>query len=189
MDEKQQAVQSPKNLVWIDLEMTGLEVETQVILQAAVVITNEHLEILAEQAFDIWQPDSALVHMTPFVRDMHDKNGLLKRVKASRTELRAAEAQILEIVAAWCPFSATLAGNSIWQDRKFIDKYMPGLAAYLHYRMLDVSALKTIAQRWYPAPCQFKKPTAREHDALVDIKNSVNELKHYRQHLLAAPSA
>jgi oligoribonuclease len=180
-------VQSASNLVWIDLEMTGLEVEVQVILQAAVIITNDRLEVLAEQAFDVWQPESALVHMTPFVRDMHQKNGLLERVKASRVELRSAESQMLATVAAWCPYGATLCGNSIWQDRRFIDKYMPGLAAYLHYRMLDVSAIKTIAQRWYPAPLQFKKPSAGEHDALVDIRNSINELRHYREKLFVAP--
>jgi oligoribonuclease len=185
MDPKQ-PVQSSKNLVWIDLEMTGLEVETQVILQAALIITNERLEILSEEAYDIWQPESAFVNMTPFVQDMHEKNGLLKRVRASRVELKFAEAQMLGTIAAWCTYQATLAGNSIWQDRKFIDKYMPGLSSFLHYRMLDVSALKTVAQRWYPPACQFKKPSVREHDALVDIRNSISEFRHYREHMLVA---
>lgn len=181
------AAQHPGNLVWIDLEMTGLEVETQVILQAALIITNDRLEVLAEQAFDIWQPESAMQFMTPFVRDMHTRTGLLDRVRVSRTELRHAESQMLSTVSSWCPHPAILCGNSIWQDRRFLDKYMPALAGYLHYRMIDVSALKTIAQRWYPTPYQFKKPAAGEHDALVDIRNSIAELRYYREKLLVKP--
>jgi oligoribonuclease len=185
--KKSEPVQNPGNLAWIDLEMTGLDVQRDVILQAAVIVTNERLEVLAEHALDVWQPAEALNAMTPFVRDMHEKTGLLKRVTASRVELRHAESELLGLVAAWCTYPATLCGNSIWQDRKFIDRYMPGLAGYLHYRMLDVSAIKTVVHRWYPAKCHYKKPSAGAHDALVDIKNSINEFRYYREKFFVPP--
>ena len=178
---------SPQNLVWIDLEMTGLDAERDVILQAAVIITNPQLETLAEHACDVWQPPEHLASMSPFVRDMHTKTGLLARVEKSRCDVADAERQVLELVAKWCSYPATVCGNSIWQDRKFIDRYMPGLGRYLHYRMLDVSAIKTVVARWYPAHFQFQKPSEGEHDALVDVRNSIAEFRHYQQHLFVAP--
>jgi oligoribonuclease len=180
------AQQSSENLVWIDLEMTGLEVEEHVILQAALVITNAKLEPLEQFCCDVWQPESALSHMGPFVRDMHEKNGLITRVRASKRDVVDTEKNLLEIVARWCPYSATLCGNSIWSDRKFIDRYMPGLSGYLHYRMLDVSTIKVLASRWYGAEALFQKPPGAEHDALFDIQNSIAELKHYRATLFQA---
>jgi oligoribonuclease len=171
------------NLAWIDLEMTGLDVETQCILQAAVVITDKELNVLAELACDIWQPNSALERMSPFVRDMHEKTGLLARVAMSRTDVHDAEQKLLRVVAEWCGTPATMCGNSIWQDRKFVDKYMPGLGGYFGYRMVDVSSLKVLAARWFGDSAVYAKPKQGQHDALVDIKNSVNELKHYRRTL------
>ena len=175
--------QHPQNLVWLDLEMTGLEVESHVILQAALVITDAELRPLEEFCCDIWQPEAELAKMSPFVRDMHDKTGLLARVQQSLTDTRRAEQQLLEIVTGWCPYGAVLCGNSIWQDRRFIDRYMPGLAAYLTYRLLDVSSVKVLARTWYGQSAVYVKPSAGEHDALVDIRNSIAELAHYRRTL------
>lgn len=170
-------------LVWIDLEMTGLDPKVHVIIQAAIIVTDNELNVLDEAACDIWQPETALEAMSPFVRQMHTKTGLLERLPNSLVDLSDAERQLMTIVAKWCSFPATLCGNSIWSDRKFIDAYMPGLSAYLHYRMLDVSSLKVLAGRWFGAEAQFQKPAAGAHDALVDIRNSITELHHYREHL------
>lgn len=175
--------QHAQHLVWLDLEMTGLEVESHVILQAALIITDAELRPLEEFCCDIWQPEPELQKMSPFVRDMHDKTGLLARVRQSLTDTRRAEQQLLEIVTGWCPYGAVLCGNSIWQDRRFIDRYMPGLAAYLTYRLLDVSSVKVLARTWYGQSAVYVKPTAGEHDALVDIRNSIAELAHYRRTL------
>jgi hypothetical protein len=114
--------------------------------------------------------------MGPFVRNMHEKNGLLARVRASNTDVRHAEQLLLEIVTGWCPYGAVLCGNSIWQDRKFIDRYMPGFGAYLTYRILDVSSVKVLARTWFGQGAVFVKPSAGEHDALVDVQNSIAEL-------------
>jgi oligoribonuclease len=175
--------QSPSNLAWLDLEMTGLDAQVDVILQAALIVTSADLVPLEQFACDIWQPDSELEKMTPFVRDMHDKTGLLPRVRKSRTDLRRAEQQLLEIVSGWCPFGAVLCGNSIWQDRRFIDHYMPGLSAYLTYRLLDVSSVKLLAKTWYGQTALYTKPPEGEHDALVDVQNSIAELAHYKRTL------
>ena len=180
-------VQSSSHLVWLDLEMTGLEVESHVILQAALIVTDAELRPLEQLCCDVWQPEAELAKMVPFVQDMHDKTGLLARVGQSRTDTRRAEQQLLEIVTGWCPYGAVLCGNSIWQDRRFIDRYMPGLAAYLTYRLLDVSSVKVLARTWYGQGAVYVKPTVGEHDALVDIQNSIAELAHYRRTLFRSP--
>jgi oligoribonuclease len=177
---------SPENLAWVDLEMTGLDVDTHCILQAALVITSPDLEVLAELCCDVWQPESALSLMSPFVRDMHEKTGLVERVRRSKLDTGDAEQKLLSVITAWCTFPATLCGNSVWQDRKFIDRYMPGLGRYAGYRMVDVSSIKVLAGRWYGNSAVFVKSKVGAHDALVDIKNSVNELAHYRRTLFAA---
>lgn len=180
------SVPSPDHLVWIDLEMTGLDVARDVILQAAVIVTDADLNVLEELSIDIWQPASELDKMSPFVRDMHDKTGLLARVGKSRVDLKRAEEMLMGVVARHCSYPATLCGNTIWQDRKFIDKYMPGLAAYLHYRLLDVSAIKTVVLRYYPPELHFKKSSAGEHDALTDIRNSIAEFRFYQGSIFRA---
>lgn len=182
--EKPKRSPSPDNLVWIDLEMTGLDVDQHVIVQAAVIITDGQLNPLEEFACDVWQPEAELARMSPFVREMHETNGLIERVRASRFDTGDAEKRLLERVAGWCTYPATVCGNTIWQDRKFIDKYMPGLGRYLHYRLIDVSSLKSLAQRWYPDAAPFAKSKQGEHDALVDIRNSIAELAHYRKTIL-----
>ena len=163
--------------------MTGLDAQADAILQAAVVITDAELTPLEELAMDIWQPETELAKMTPFVRDMHEKTGLVERVRRSKTELRRAEEKLLEVVSGWCPYGAVLCGNSIWQDRRFIDRYMPGLSKYLHYRLVDVSAIKVLAKTWYGPTALYTKPGEGEHDALVDVHNSIKELAHYRKTL------
>jgi oligoribonuclease len=172
-----------QNLVWIDMEMTGLDPATDVILQAALVITTADLEPLVEVAVDIHQPDQALARMTPFVRDMHTRTGLIDRVRRSTTDLGQAERALLQTMSAWCSAPATLCGNSVWADRRFIARYMPAVDRHLHYRIVDVSSVKLLAQRWYGPAAVFKKPPAGEHDAVVDIRNSIAELRHYRRAL------
>jgi oligoribonuclease len=182
-DPSPQRIQGPQNLVWLDLEMTGLDAQVDVIVQAAVIITSGDLLPLEQFSCDIWQPETELMKMTPFVRDMHEKTGLVERVRKSKTDLRRAEQQILEIVSGWCPHGAVLCGNSIGQDRRFVDRYMPGLAAYLTYRLVDVSTIKVLAKAWYGQTALYTKPSEGEHDALVDIKNSIAELAHYKKTL------
>lgn len=168
------------NLAFLDLEMTGLNPERDVIIQAALIVVSRELEPLDEYCCDVWQPDQALSVMSPFVRDMHDKNGLIERVRASRVDVREAERQLLSRVAALCPYPAVLCGNSVWVDRMFLQRYMPALAGYLHYRMVDVTSLRLMAERWHGGGALFVKPSAGEHDALVDTRNSIAELRHYR---------
>lgn len=173
-------MRNASNLAWIDLEMTGLDPQRDVILQAAVIVTDRELVPLDEYCCDIWQPESALEVMSPFVRDMHEKNGLLTRVRGSRVDLREAQRQLLSRIAARCEHPAILCGNSIWVDRGFLDRYMPGLTGYLHYRMIDVTTVRLLVERWFGAEGAFSKSTVGEHDALVDIRNSIAELRHYR---------
>jgi len=175
------------NLVWIDLEMTGLDPSVDVILQAALLITNAALEPLDELAVDIGQPEEALARMSPFVWEMHTRTGLVERVRRSTVDVATAERRLLDCISAWCPAPATLCGNSIWNDRRFIARYMPALDRHLHYRVVDVSSLKVLAERWYGPAAVFVKPTAGAHDAAVDVKLSVAELRHYRDTLFRAP--
>ena len=179
-------VQGAPNLVWIDLEMTGLEPSQDVILQAALVITTADLDPLAKVAVCVHQPDAALASMTPFVRDMHTRTGLIERVRRSSTDLADAERLLLETATAWCAPPATLCGNSVWADRRFIIRYMPALEGYLHYRMVDVSSIKVLAERWFGPSAVFQKAALGAHDAEVDIRNSIEELRHYRRTLFRA---
>lgn len=185
MSRKDKTVRAhtPGALAWIDLEMTGLDAQHDVILQAAVIITDADLSPLESYVCDIWQPPEALERMVPFVRAMHTKTGLLDRVAASEVHLAQAEQELMARVAGHCPFPATLCGNSVGADKRFIERYMPGLAGYLHYRILDVSSVKILAQMWNPS-ARFSKSTTRAHDALFDIENSIAELAHYRKKLL-----
>lgn len=176
--------ESALRLVWIDLEMTGLDPETDAILEIAVVITGADLVPLTQYEAVIWQPESTLERMTPFVRDMHTVNGLLEKVRASEIDLRDAERKALQRISQHCALGeGVLAGNSIHQDRRFLVKYMPQLEGYLHYRQVDVSSLKVLAQAWYPEAPRFEKPD-KDHTALADIRQSIAELKHYRASIL-----
>ena len=174
-------VQAEGNLAWLDLEMTGLDAQRDVILQAALVITNAELQVLEEFSVDIWQPEQELAKMSPFVRDMHEKSGLLARLRGSRIDNWAAEQRLLERITGHCPYPAVLCGNTIGQDKRFIESRMPGLAGYLSYRTIDVSSVKLLAKAWYGSGAMFDKPKDREHDALFDVRNSIAELAHYKK--------
>jgi oligoribonuclease len=170
----------PSNLAFIDLEMTGLDSQHDAIIQAALIVTDRDLQPLDEYSCDIYQPEEVLARMSPFVRDMHEKNGLIERVRVSRIDLRESQRQLLSRVAAHCEYPAVLCGSSIWVDRTFIDRAMPALGGYLHYRMIDVTSVRLLVERWHGASAVYVKPSAGEHDALVDIRNSIAELRHYR---------
>jgi oligoribonuclease len=172
--------QSATNLAWLDLEMTGLDAQRDVILQAALIVTDAQLNVLEEFVCDIWQPDALLERMVPFVKEMHETTGLTDRVRKSKLDLMIAERKLLERVTGWCAYPAVLCGNTIGQDKRFVDQWMPGLAGYLSYRTVDVTSIKLLAKAWYGEDALYEKPVKGEHDALVDIKNSIAELTHYR---------
>jgi len=172
--------QSATNLAWLDLEMTGLDAQRDVILQAALIVTDAQLNVLEEFVCDIWQPDALLERMVPFVKEMHETTGLTDRVRKSKLDLMIAERKLLERVTGWCAYPAVLCGNTIGQDKRFVDQWMPGLAGYLSYRTVDVTSIKLLAKAWYGEDALYEKPVKGEHDALVDIKNSIAELSHYR---------
>ena len=167
--------------------MTGLDPLADVIMQAALIITDAQLNVLEEFVCDVWQPDALLTRMVPFVKDMHGSTGLTERVRKSRVDLMIAERKLLERVAGWCTYPAVLCGNTIGQDKRFVDRWMPGLAGYLSYRTLDVTSIKLVAKAWYGEEAVFEKPQKGEHDALVDIRNSIAELAHYRATLFKTP--
>ena len=177
---------SDQNLVWIDLEMTGLYPDTDRIIEIAVVVTDPNLNHRTEgPVFAVHQSDAALDAMDAWNKGTHGKSGLTERVKASLVDEASAEAQVLEFLKRYVPKSVSpMCGNSICQDRRFLANYMPKLEAFFHYRNLDVSTLKELAKRWKPEILAgFKK--AQAHTALADIHESIEELAYYREHLLA----
>jgi oligoribonuclease len=178
--ERVARTQSSTNLAWLDLEMTGLDAQRDVILQAALIITDAQLNVLEEFVCDIWQPDEALERMVPFVKEMHETTGLTERVRKSKLDLLVAERKLMERVTGWCTYPAVLCGNTIGQDKRFVDQWMPGLSGYLSYRTIDVTSLKLLTKLWYGEEAVYDKPVKGEHDALIDIQNSIAELKHYR---------
>ena len=177
---------SDQNLVWIDLEMTGLYPDTDRIIEIAVVVTDANLNHRTEgPVFAVHQSDAALDTMDAWNKGTHGKSGLIDRVKASTVDDASAEAQVIEFLKRYVPKgSSPMCGNSICQDRRFLANYMPKLEAFFHYRNLDVSTLKELAKRWKPEILAgFKK--AQAHTALADIHESIEELAYYREHLLA----
>lgn len=177
----------PDRLVWIDLEMTGLEPETDQIIEIATIITDGDLELVAEgPVLAIHQPDAVLAAMDEWNTRTHGNSGLTQRVRESDVSVAEAEARTLAFVEAHVgPQRAPLCGNSVWQDRRFLARYMPTLEQYLHYRLIDVSTVKELARRWHPqVAAGFRKEAA--HTALADIRESVAELAHYRTHLFRA---
>lgn len=187
MEESIKRTQSASNLAWLDLEMTGLDAQSDAILQAALIVTDAALVPLEELVVDVWQPPSTLERMVPVVRDMHEKTGLVARVQSSKVDVAGAEKLLMERIIGWCGYPAVLCGNTIGQDKRFIDRWMPGLSGYLSYRSVDVTSLKLLARLWYGESAVYEKPKDGAHDALVDIKNSIDELKHYRKTLFRSP--
>jgi len=171
------------NLIWIDLEMTGLDPDRDVIIEIATVITDKNLNVLAEgPVMAVHQADEILDAMDDWNQEHHGESGLIQRVKQSNISAADAEAQTLKFLTEWVPAKASpICGNSICQDRRFLYRYMPTLEAYFHYRNLDVSTIKELAARWSPQLMNgFSKKST--HRALHDIIESIEELKYYREH-------
>jgi oligoribonuclease len=181
-------VQSPDNLIWIDLEMTGLKPETDLILEIATIVTDKHLQVLAEgPVFAIHQSDETLAAMDDWNLKQHGSSGLMSRVRVSRTDAAKAERETLQFLEAWVePGRSPMCGNSICQDRRFLARHMPALERYFHYRNLDVSTLKELAQRWAPHIAQGLQK-ASSHLALDDVRESIRELEYYRERFLRVP--
>jgi len=172
------------NLIWLDLEMTGLDVEKDVILEIACVITDSQLNIIARgPQFVIHQPDEMLNSMNEEVIQMHKKSGLIDQVRISDITVTFAEQETLQFFKNYCdPNTALLAGNSVWQDRNFLKKYMPSLVDYCYYRILDITAIKEVVRRWYPDNPHNKFEKKETHRALDDVLESIAELQHFRKY-------
>lgn len=177
--------QDLSHLIWIDLEMTGLDPDNDQIIEIATVITDKNLVILAQgPVLAVHQSDATLAAMDDWNQQHHGQSGLIARVKASTIDAAEAERQTLEFLTQWVPTQTSpICGNSIGQDRRFLYRYMPKLEAYFHYRNIDVSTLKELAARWAPELKDgFKK--ASSHQALDDIIESIEELRYYREHFI-----
>jgi len=173
------------NLIWMDLEMTGLDPETDLIIEMATIVTDSELNVLAEgPVLAISVPEEALAAMDDWNQTHHSASGLLDRVRKSRISTVEAEAQTLAFVERYAEKdTAPLCGNTIWQDRRFLARYMKTLEGYLHYRNIDVSSLKELVRRWRPELLTgLTKQNA--HTALADIRESIAELEYYREHFL-----
>ena len=182
--------QDQNHLIWLDMEMTGLEPDTDRIIEIAVLITDSALNIVAEApVIVVHQPDSVLDAMDDWNKNTHGKSGLIDRVRASKVSEAEAEAQMLAFVQEWTPERCSpMCGNSIGQDRRFLVRYMAKFEAWFHYRNLDVSTLKELAKRWNPEVYKGVKK-AGAHTALADIQESIDELRHYRDNFLRLPWA
>lgn len=176
-------------LVWMDLEMSGLDAQVERILELAVLVTDADLNIVAEgPELVVHQPDELLERMDEWNTSHHAKSGLTERVRASTVDEEAAEAFVLAFLEEECVLGETpLAGNSVWQDRRFLARYMPRIDAFLHYRIVDVSSVKELARRWYPAAFDAAPAKRGAHRALDDIRESIEELRYYREHVFRAP--
>ena len=175
MDDKSQ------RMVWIDLEMTGLDIERESIIEIATVITDSELNILAQGPnLAVTVADELLAGMDEWNTTHHNQSGLVERIRNEGVSTLEAQNQTLEFLKQWVnPNSAPLCGNSVWNDRRFLDKEMPMVADYLHYRMVDVSTVKELARRWYPDVKKYPKKLS--HLALDDILESIEELRYFRE--------
>jgi oligoribonuclease len=177
------------NLIWMDLEMTGLDPENHVIIELASIVTDPQLRIIAEgPTIAIHHSQEILSGMEAWSRTHHHASGLLNRVEESTTDTKAAERETIAFLSAHCnPGECPLCGNSVWQDRRFLAKHMPELEKFCHYRIIDVSSVKELARRWYPDLPPY--PKRKAHLALDDIKESIEELAYFRRIIFLAPSA
>ncbi len=176
-----------ENLIWVDLEMTGLDVNQDRIIEMATVVTDPQLNVLAEgPVFAIHQSEQQLGVMDDWNVSHHNSSGLVARVRESKITEAEAEAATLDFLRKYVPEKhSPMCGNSVWQDRRFLARYMPALENYFHYRLIDVSTLKELARRWVPRIYGgFQKES--QHLALADIRESIEELKYYRSHFLRA---
>ncbi len=177
--------QSDNHLVWLDMEMTGLDPERDRIIELAIIVTDGNLESVAESpVWVVHQPEPVLDAMDVWNKGTHGKSGLIERVRASVLDEAAVEAAALAFVQEYVPQRISpMCGNSIGQDRRFMVRYMPALEAWFHYRNIDVSTLKELCRRWKPEVAKgFEKASA--HTALADIRESIEELKYYREHFI-----
>jgi oligoribonuclease len=181
--------QNADNLIWIDLEMTGLDPDRDLIIEIATIVTDKDLNVLAEgPVIAIRQTEAILAGMDDWNRRTHGASGLVERVRRSMTDELGAERMTLDFLKQWVPRNASpMCGNSICQDRRFMARCMPDLEKYFHYRNLDVSTLKELARRWAPAVVGNTKKDAT-HQALQDIRDSIQELSHYREHFIRLPA-
>ncbi|MEN9779845.1 MAG: hypothetical protein RL014_993 [Pseudomonadota bacterium] len=176
---------SDQNLAWLDCEMTGLDPETDRLIEIAVIVTGPNLEPRIEgPVFVIHQPDAQLDRMDAWNKGTHGRSGLIDKVRASTTTEAQAEEALIAFLSKYLPKGTSpLCGNTIGQDRRFLVRYMPRLEAFFHYRNLDVSTLKELAKRWRPEVYSaFQKQ--QKHTALADVHESIDELLHYREHFL-----
>lgn len=171
-----------RRMVWVDLEMTGLDPSSCEIVEIATIITDEELELVAEGPELVIRPsDAALASMDPFVRTMHEKSGLLARLEGATTTLAEAEEATRAFLSEHVdPKQSPLCGNSIWKDKQFLERYMPRVMEWLHYRIVDVSTIKELVRRWYPAGYATIGKGER-HRALDDVRESIAELRLYRE--------
>ncbi|MBX3313792.1 MAG: oligoribonuclease [Actinobacteria bacterium] len=179
-------------LVWMDLEMTGLDPDRHVIVEIATIVTDDELVVVGEGPdLVIHQPEAALAEMDQVVVDMHTSSGLLTAIRESTVTLEEAGAQTLAFIKEHVPEARTvpLCGNSIGTDRRFLARYLPEIEDHLHYRSVDVSTIKELARRWYPGSVNAVPRKAAAHRALDDIQESIGELQWYRTHLFRAPDA
>ena len=172
-------------LVWMDLEMSGLDAQKERILEIAVLVTDANLEVIAEgPELVVHQPEEVLAAMDPWNREHHTESGLAERVRASTVSELEAEARVLAFIEAHCQKGASpLCGNSIGQDRRFLARYMPRIDAYLHYRNIDVTTVKELARRWHPELFEKRPNKKGLHRALEDIRESIEELRWYRENV------
>ena len=175
------------NLVWVDMEMSGLNPDTDRVLEIAVVVTDVQLEVLAEgPVVVVHQSDRVLAAMDSWNTGTHGRSGLTGRVRASRIDEGEAQQQLIDFLRLFVPAGKSpMCGNSICQDRRFMARWLPQLEAYFHYRNLDVSTLKELARRWKPEVYRSFEKKSR-HEALADIYESIDEMRHYRQHFIQA---